>query len=207
MTETYDLGKLDPNTFEHIANTLAMRVLGLGHTTFGPGRDGGRDGYYEGEAPYPSETERWSGVWYLQSKFHAPHLTTDAQKWLLSQIEAELKAFAGDPKRTWPDNWIVVTNVDVTAVPGTGSFDRAREMVATARPQMAGRFAIWGGSKVIALLSHYPAVAQRYAHFITPGHVLSELMRQMSDALASVETIIRYLVVKQLEDQQYTRLE
>ena len=30
---------------------------------------------FEGEAPYPSETERWNGRWYIQSKFHAPQLS------------------------------------------------------------------------------------------------------------------------------------
>ncbi len=28
MTESYDLTKLDPNTFEHLVNLLALRVLG-----------------------------------------------------------------------------------------------------------------------------------------------------------------------------------
>ena len=68
MPEPFELSRLHPDAFEHLANTLAMKVLGLGHTAFGPGPDGGRDGYYEGEAPYPSDAEHWSGVWYLQSK-------------------------------------------------------------------------------------------------------------------------------------------
>jgi hypothetical protein len=207
MSESYDLSKLDPYTFEHLTNTIAMRVLGLGHTTFGPGRDGGRDGYYEGDAPYPSDTERWDGIWYLQSKFHSPHLTADAQKWLLGQIERELKAFRNDSSRRWPSNWIVATNVDITAVPDAGTFDRARELVASVRPELAQRFHIWGGNKLISLLALYPSVAQRYAHFITPGHVLTELAKWMTDGQASVETIVRYLVVKQLEEQQHTRLE
>lgn len=184
-----------------------MRVLGLGYTTFGPGRDGGRDGYYEGEAPYPSEADRWSGTWYLQAKFHAPHLTVDAQRWLLDQIQLELKAFATDDKRVWPDNWIVVTNVEISAVPEVGTFDRARDLVFKARPQLAQHFHLWGGNKVIGLLANYQSVAQRYAHFITPGHVLSELMHQLNDAHGSVESIVRFFIVKQLEEQQYTRLE
>ncbi|MDJ0572511.1 MAG: hypothetical protein QNJ53_26215 [Pleurocapsa sp. MO_192.B19] len=47
MSDSYDLTKLDPNTFEHLVNLLAMKVLGAGHTGFGPGSDGGRDGYME----------------------------------------------------------------------------------------------------------------------------------------------------------------
>jgi len=73
-----------------------MKTLGPGLTGFGPGADGGRDGYFSGEAPYPSNVNRWSGTWYIQSKFHKPHLSTDAQKWLRQQAEMEINAFEDD---------------------------------------------------------------------------------------------------------------
>src|SRR5690242_5073460 len=91
VSDTYKLSNLDPNTFEHLVNMLALRVLGLGHTSFGPGSDAGRDGYFEGEAPYPSASDRWSGIWFIQSKFHRPHLSKDPQKWLVERIREELK--------------------------------------------------------------------------------------------------------------------
>src|SRR5687768_2488477 len=86
-----DLAKLDPHSFEHMVNLLAMRVLGLGNTGFGPGSDGGRDGFYEGEAFYPSASTRWKGGWYIQSKFHAQHLSKNPQKWLVERMEQEIK--------------------------------------------------------------------------------------------------------------------
>ncbi|MEH2231692.1 MAG: hypothetical protein V7K71_19055 [Nostoc sp.] len=49
MPDSYDLTQLDPNTFEHLVNNLALRALGLGLTGFSPGSDGGRDGYFEGD--------------------------------------------------------------------------------------------------------------------------------------------------------------
>jgi hypothetical protein len=172
MQSGYDLSHLTPDTFEHLVNSLALRVLGAGHTGFGPGPDGGRDGYFEGTAPYPSESERWSGRWYIQSKFHAPHLSKDAEKWLLARIEEELAAFSApdNTKRVWPDNWIVATNVAVSGSPGNGTFDRARQLVAAARPALADRFALWNGQKIVDLLMTYPDVARRYGHFLTPGH-------------------------------------
>ncbi len=147
MPDTFELGKLEPNCFEHLANMIALRVLGPGHTGFGPGPDGGRDGYFEGEAPYPSASEHWTGSWYLQAKFHKPHLSTNAQKWLVDQIKSEIERFS-DPKseRIWPDNWIIVTNIDPSGTPETGAFDSARALVAAARPKLAGRFHIWGGA-------------------------------------------------------------
>src|SRR5687768_16791126 len=107
MAESYDLSTLGPEAFENLVNFLALKTLGLGSTGFGPGADGGRDGYFEGEAPYPSDIEHWKGVWYIQSKFHKPNLSKNPQKWLIEQVTEEIRGFERDNSdRVWPDNWI-----------------------------------------------------------------------------------------------------
>ena len=208
MPESYDLTKLDPNSFEHMVNLLALRVLGSGHTGFGPGSDGGRDGYFEGEAPYPSQSERWSGRWYIQSKFHKPHLSKDPQKWLIERVDEELKEFAKpDSKRKWPDNWILASNIEPSGAPATGAFDVTRERVKAARPQLDNHFHIWGGSKILQLLALHPEVAEYYAQFLTPGYVLSAIYNHAKDERAELDTILRHLIVRQFGEQQYTKLE
>ncbi|MCF2146660.1 hypothetical protein IQ276_009390 [Desmonostoc muscorum LEGE 12446] len=208
MPDSYDLTQLDPNTFEHLVNHLALRALGLGLTGFSPGSDGGRDGYFEGEAPYPSETDRWSGCWYLQSKFHKPNLSKDSQKWLLNQIQAELKEFKNpESGRKLPDNWIVATNIDPSGVPETGAFDKARELVANEFPELKDNFHIWGGRKILDLLILNPEISDHYRHFLTPGNILTEIFNQLKDAQAEAKTILRFLILSQLDDQQYTKLE
>lgn len=208
MAESYDLTKLDSNSFEHMANLIAMRVLGSGHTGFGPGPDGGRDGLFEGEASYPSDVGRWSGRWYVQSKFHKPHLSKDPQKWIVQQIEEEVKQFQ-DPKtkRRWPDNWIIVTNIDPSGAPSTGAFDRAKSIVAAARPELENHFHIWGGRKVLDFLARFPDISSYYAHFLTPGHVLTAFYQQIKDAQAEISSILRFLIVRQFSEQRYTKLE
>lgn len=208
MPDSYDLTQLDPNTFEHLVNHLALRALGLGLTGFSPGSDGGRDGYFEGETPYPSEIDRWSGCWYLQSKFHKPHLSRDSQKWLLSQIRAELKEFKNpESGRKLPDNWIVATNIDPSGTPETGAFDQARELVAKEFPELKDNFHIWGGRKILDLLILNPEISDHYRHFLTPGNILTEIFNQLKDAQAEAKTILRFLILSQLDDQQYTKLE
>jgi hypothetical protein len=204
MAEVYDLNQLDPTNFEHLVNVLALNVLGLGHTGFGPGSDGGRDGYFEGEAPYPSDSERWRGVWYIQSKFHKPHLSTNPQKWLLDRIEEEIADFAKPgSRRQWPNNWIIATNIDPSGSPMTGAFDKARIMVQKANGKLKNRFHIWGGSKIDGLLTLYPNIARDYLQHITPGHVIAALLEGRADASA----ILRHLLIRQFEAQQFTRLE
>lgn len=208
MSDSCSLSEMNPDAFEHMVNALAIRVLGAGHTGFGPGSDGGRDGYFEGEAEYPSKSEKWSGTWYIQSKFHKPHLSKDPQKWLLAQIQTELTAFAEpESSRRWPDNWIVCTNIDPSGTPETGCFDRARELVATSHPNLERKFHIWGGRKVLDLLDAHPEVRDAYGHFLTPGHILTEIKNWLIDDRASIEDIIRSLLVTQLGEQQHTKLE
>lgn len=208
MTDSYDLSGLDANAFEHLINMLALRVLGLGHTGFGPGSDAGRDGYFEGEAPYPSEVARWSGIWYIQSKFHKPHLSKDPQKWLIEQIQDELNEFKNsESKRKWPNNWIVATNIDPSGAAETGAFDRARELVHKARPSLRERFHIWGGRKILDLLALYPEISNYYKHFLTPGHILTLLQDEIKDTRADSNVILRHLIVTQLSEQQHTKLE
>jgi hypothetical protein len=208
MPDSYDLTKLDEASFEHLVNALALRVLGAGHTGFGPGPDGGRDGYFEGVAPYPSSNAPWSGRWYLQSKFHRPHLSKDPQKWLIGKIQEELTLFQSpDSKRTWPNNWIIATNIDPSGSAETGAFDRANKIVSAAYPQLESHFHIWGGRKLLQLLAQYPDIAEYYAHFLTPGNVLTSLYNQLHDAQASITSIVRYFIVTQFTEQQYTKLE
>lgn len=206
--DAYELSRLDPSTFEQLANMLALRVLGAGATGFGPGADGGRDGWFEGAAPYPSEAERWSGVWYLQSKFHKPHLSKDPQKWLLDKIKEELAIFS-DPggDRKLPDNWIILTNIDPSGKPETGSFDKAKAIVDEAFPELSNRFHIWGGSKIIGLLTAHPEIAEYYADLVTPGHVISSIYKKIIRSDASIESIVRDLVVTRFDDHQYTKLD
>jgi hypothetical protein len=205
---TYDLSALGPEPFENIVNFLALKVLGAGATGFGPGSDGGRDGYFEGEAPYPSAIDHWKGVWYIQSKFHRPHLTKNSQKWLLEQVNEEIKLFESkDSNRIWPNNWIIATNIDPSGKPETGSFDAIKKLLKKTAGGRKVNLAIWGGRKILDLLSQYSDIAKYYGHFLTPGHVISELYEGMADEKASISEIVRYLVVTQFSEYVYTKLD
>lgn len=207
MTETYDLSKLDSNSFEHMVNFLALKILGNGVTGFAPGADGGRDGFFSGEAPYPSPTDKWSGIWYVQSKFHKPHLSTNPQKWLIREVQNEIEIFL-DPKanRTRPDNWIIATNIEPSGAAKTGAFDSIKKKVNDAFGKSV-KVEIWGGRRILDFLAADPKVAHYYGHFLTPGNILSAIFEQINDATAQIKDIIDYLIVNQFNEQIYTKLE
>lgn len=207
-TKSFELTRLDTATFEHLVNSLAIRVIGKGATGFAAGSDAGRDGYYEGEAEYPSKEDRWNGVWYVQSKFHAPSLGGNPQKWLQNEVTKELKEFARpDSKRILPDNWIIATNIDPSATPETGTFDVVRSAVKNLDPELAKRTHIWGGKKIIDFLTMYPEVQRHYGGLLTSGDVISKIIDRLSDDNADVDGLLRNIIVTQLYEQQYTKLE
>jgi hypothetical protein len=208
MTDSFDLTKLGSHAFENLINTIALKVLGNGSTGFCPGADGGRDGYFHGEAPYPSEVDHWSGTWYLQSKFLAPHLSKDPQKWLIDQVKSEIKKFE-DPQsnREWPENWIIATNIDPSGPTQTGSYDKLKNLLKENESTKNIKFDVWGGKKIIDFLIIYPEISDYYKHFITPGHVLTALYNQLKNNQVNYEEVIRYFVVTQFTDNLFTKLE
>lgn len=203
MTTTYRLDALGADEFEHLVMTLALRVLGPGATGFAPGPDGGRDGIFVGEAPYPSTTDRWGGKWVIQAKYHSGG--GDHSAWLLRTVSDEVGKFAKDKSRQWPDNYIFVTNVEPTGNPRTGSFAKAQSLVAKRRKRL--RFDLWGGRKLLDLLALHPDVATQYAHLLTSGHVIANLLDGLSDERASASAIIRHLVATGLTEHSRAKLE
>lgn len=205
LMNALELGHLDPSSFEHLAMALALRELGAGATNFGPGPDGGRDVLFEGTAAYPNLTNQWSGIWYLQSKFM---LSTgkNPQQWLHDQIKSELEEFKTKRSRKWPDNWIIITNIEQSGKPETGLFDKARKLVSSYNPKLSRRFHIWGGSKVLELLATHPLVADRYRHLMTPGNIIAKLLEQLDNDRASANDLVEHLVVREHFANTATRL-
>ncbi|MBY8947150.1 hypothetical protein J1G35_14900 [Pseudomonas sp. SH10-3B] len=206
MSDSYDLSQLDSNSFEHLVNFLALKVLGKGVTGFARGADGGRDGYLVGEAPYPTESERWRGSWYIQSKFHKPHLSKNPQAWLVNEVKKELESYSKSESRVVPDIWIIATNIEPSGNIKTGSYDAVKELVEE-HFGVGYKVDIWGGRKILDFLAQDPNAASYYGHFLTPGNVLTTVYNQVGDASAQVKSIINNLILDQFNDQIYTKLE
>lgn len=205
MSGTYDLTQLDAQSFEHLVNFLALKVLGNGVTSFSPGADGGKDGYLKGRAPYPTEVDCWEGIWFLQSKFHKPHLSKDSQKWLVNEVRKEIKQFENSNRHLKPNIWIIATNIDPTGIPQTGSFDTIKAMVRKFDPEI--KVDIWGGRKILDLLAHHNEAAIHYGHFLTPGHVITKLYEKLNEYNNQVKDIIDHLILNQFQELSYTKLE
>ena len=65
----YNFSGLNTRDFEHLTQSLALKVISSAVTTFGDGPDGGREASYTGKMLYPSNANNWDGYLVMQCKF------------------------------------------------------------------------------------------------------------------------------------------
>jgi len=125
----YEFNKLNSTDFEKLIQALSKRVFGNGAISFGEGPDGGREATFEGIAPYPSELENWDGYWVVQAKFKTVTVPNEAVdfSWVQQQLIAELEKYETRKSPVFkPDNYILFTNVILTAAAGNGGSNKGR---------------------------------------------------------------------------------
>lgn len=116
----YRLEMLDESTFENLAIAICVKLFGIGTITFASGKDGGRDGKFNGTAAsYPSEVAPWSGKFIIQAKHTMNPIASCADSDFDRIIKKEeipkikrLKA-AGDI-----DHYLIFTNRKYSGVSG-----------------------------------------------------------------------------------------
>ncbi len=173
----YDLNKLSDSEFESLFQSLLKEVIGLGTITFGVGPDGGREATYSGEAPYPSTTNKWSGNWVFQSKYHDINIigSHKARQEVLKDLKSELnKTLKG---RKVVDNYILATNVPLSSSSVTGSHDRISELVSRYQDKIKNVH-VWDYFEICSYLDIYPEIRKAYPNLLT----LADLKGDYSDA-------------------------
>lgn len=111
----YRLENLSEDDFESLINVLCQKILGIGFVSFSKGKDGGRDGRFEGTAnSYPSETVKWSGKFIIQAKHTTDYIASCFDKPFFgnntSLINEEVKKVKILKLNGEIDNYLLFTN-------------------------------------------------------------------------------------------------
>ncbi|NWF27514.1 hypothetical protein HW130_14780, partial [Streptomyces sp. PKU-EA00015] len=188
----YNLNALGASEFERLSQALVKKVIGLGSVTFGAGRDGAREATFTGtSAIYPSPQSPWRGHWIFQVKFHDLSLTTPekARSSVLAEVDQELgKVFN---KYEYPcDNFVMITNVPISAVAEVGTIDAAQRLVSTKYENLKN-FAFWGADEVCRFLDIFPSVRQPYLHLLVTGDLIAQLLNERRARLDELATTIK----------------
>ncbi|SFI92336.1 NACHT domain-containing protein [Planctomicrobium piriforme] len=223
-----DYFRFTPKAFEQLTQSIAIHILGPGVNIFGSGPDGGREATFDGEVPYPFESERWRGYGIIQAKCkEKTEGTQKDQDWALTLLAGELKAFAegyaklqgkptsakprknsrSAPKRSRaPEYYIFCTNVVLTPADSSGGKDLADALIKSyySTVPLKGH-AIWDQTQLQVFLDSYAELRKRFAQFLTPDDLLAEVIasftRQMPD-MNHIATSYMYNALMNDQDSQ-----
>lgn len=111
----YRLENLSSDDFEELVNTLCQQILGTGVVSFTKGKDGGRDGRFEGTAnAYPSKQNPWSGKFIIQAKHTTDYNTSCSDNDFYSNqtsiINKEIPKIIKLKNNGEADNYLLFTN-------------------------------------------------------------------------------------------------
>lgn len=153
-----DLNRLCDEKFERLVKTLLFKVIGKGITPFSKGKDGAREATFKGKAPYPSESDQWSGHWIFQVKYaDIGNGIKEARERVKYLIDSELRKLTdyGYFESNKCDNYIYIVNVPFSGTAKTGLHDY---IVVKKQQYKVKNFDYWDGQKVCRYLDAYPDV-------------------------------------------------
>ena len=142
-------------------------VIGPGVTSFGGTKDGGRDATFNGAADYPSENTRWEGYWLFQVKYvdYLEQGVATARAQIKNTFRSEIRSLLAKPKksgqeRTIPENYVLVTNIPLTA-------KNRQDLGSIARKSgFKGNFASVDGKEVCEFLDLFPDIRRSYPQLL-----------------------------------------
>ena len=115
----YRLELLSDDDFENLVNTICQKVLGTGVVTFSKGKDGGRDGRFEGTANnYPSNSENWSGKFIIQAKHTTNPIASCSDSSFETILNKEIERLKKLKNNGEVENYLLFTNRKYTGIKG-----------------------------------------------------------------------------------------
>jgi hypothetical protein len=218
----YEIRNLGTEQFEHMAQSLVLKLLGADVGIFGPGPDGGREATFEGSIEWAdgipaagsvADAKVWDGYVVAQAKFRSDEL--DPQNnfiWLRNTLTKELNLWDKDESRRkklgrLPEYLLIITNVRLSSVENGGidSISTFLDKRCSALGMKGWR--LWHRDSISRLLDLCADVRAAYRGLLTTGDVLEGMKAWMvGDHSERVTAVVRSHAAKELLDDQWVRL-
>lgn len=214
--------RMGSSEFEDMAVALCAAEFGSGGQTFGTGPDGGREWTYNGQLPMPAlpldsddaptgaDGSRWSGYTVIQAKYRE-RLEGGAadHNWLLNEIQKEVNKWTKKdrPRSPKPTNFLVISNVRLSAVQTKGGVDVvSAKMAEHAKTMKLKGWAVWHSAHLSRLLDNHTAVRQTYLGLIVTGDILAALLDQLVGINPDAAAALTGFIAKELRAYNNVRL-
>ena len=207
----YNLNALNTRDFEHLVQSLAIGTIGSGVSPFGDGPDGGREATFKGRTNYKSPEHTWEGYLVIQCKF-CTKPTGETKKdgeWALNELKKEIEKYINKKRRIpKPDYYIFVTNVVLSAVLGSGGFDKINNYLKDNQNEIEYKdWDIWEYNKICRLLDNHDSIRKKYLAFISSGDVLAEIQKSIKMDEKNFDSVISNFLQQEFLADQYVKLE
>ncbi|MFG2546996.1 NACHT domain-containing protein [Streptomyces sp. NPDC048594] len=199
----FDLYRLGPREFENLTQVIAITELGPDVAVYGAGSDGGR------EATQNESTECEPYVLVQAKHKETPGSAQSEATWLIKELRKEFKDWRESEKRKHkPDQFILATNVTLSATPRTGGMDRVAKALKEECERLGvSRWIIWHGETFNRFLEKNPGIRTSYAAWILPGDILSFIYNDITRKNSNVAGAIRSYTSKELLEDRYANLD
>ena len=114
----YPLHYMNEDDFEQLTISICSKILGEGVITFAKGRDGGRDGRFNGKANcFPSEQDAWNGKFIIEAKHTSKENASCSHYEFKKRLKKEvLPAIKRNLKNNKVDYYLLFTNRKLTGI-------------------------------------------------------------------------------------------
>lgn len=198
----YDFSKMDTDSFELMVRSLNERMFGIRCSQYGTGPDGQREFTFEGTVKDQAGVV-FEGRTFGQVKYKYITSKEDDYKWLVKEIDSELRRFREKETDYIPDNFLFYTNVVLTPVKDTGVKDKIEAYVKE-HNDIIGHFYVRGYDEICAMLDNNRDVAVSYAATILSGDLLVKMLER--EEINCIPILKKYLF-GEFEEEMYPRLE
>lgn len=115
----YPIYEIPEHEFEQLVNIICQRILGMGVVSFTKGKDGGKDGRFNGIAQkYPSEKSPWNGKFIIQAKHTNNPIASFSDADFSVIVNKEIQRIIKIKDNEGLDNYLIFTNRKHTAIVG-----------------------------------------------------------------------------------------
>ncbi|MEW2320960.1 hypothetical protein AB0926_07440 [Streptomyces griseoincarnatus] len=206
----FDLYHLGPREFEDLVQSIAVAELGPRVSVFGAGPDGGREATFDGLNVPPGCAAAWDGYGILQVKHkETPASPADEATWLIAEIRKEFKEWRTSSKRSPKPKYVIfASNVSLSAVPGTGGFDRVQEVMQEECSKLKVEdWIIWHSENLNRFLEVHDGIRRSYAAWILPGDILSHIYEGQEGRKREVVSAIKSFVSREILRERFANLD
>ncbi|MEV7220333.1 hypothetical protein AB0N98_10685 [Streptomyces sp. NPDC093681] len=199
----FDLYRLGPREFENLTQAIAIAELGPDVAVYGAGSDGGREATQ-------NESNECEPYVLVQAKHkETPGSAQSEATWLVKELRKEFKDWRESEKRKHkPDQFILATNVTLSATPRTGGIDRVTKALKEECESLGiSRWVVWHSDTFNRFLEKNPGIRTSYAAWILPGDILSFIYTDITRKDSNVARAIRSYTSNELLEDRYANLD